>query len=80
MKYPLADPEGTSTYKRYRDGSEIIGETGMTYVLQSGDTDTTIRFEVTPTSLSGVSGSPVQSNSIYIPIPPVPEATSVTIL
>lgn len=44
------DPEGTSTYKWYRNNIEITGATTTGYTLITGDAGKTFIFEVTPIS------------------------------
>jgi len=75
MKYD-SDQEGTSTYKWFRDGTEIVGETGATYTVLSSDQGKLIKFEVTPISQTPVTGTPVQSAEVLINSYPV--ATTVT--
>jgi len=60
--------EGTSTFKWYRaddssgtNKTEIAGETGITYVLQSADVGKYVSFEVTPVTTAGTQGTAVLS-------------------
>ncbi|RJX40284.1 hypothetical protein D3P09_13085 [Paenibacillus pinisoli] len=63
------DEEGVSTYQWYRANNAagageqpIAGADAKTYVLQSGDKDKYIRFEVTPIAITGAgAGTPVKS-------------------
>jgi len=50
-----SDPEGTSTFRWLLDGNAISGETGLTYVVRSGDQGHSITFEVTPVASTGTS-------------------------
>jgi hypothetical protein len=62
----LIEPEGSSTYKWYRDGVEIVGETSDTYVVTEDDINTAIRFEVTPVSSSGMTGTAGRSAEVSV--------------
>lgn len=62
------DIEGTSTFRWLRDDVAISGATSSTYTTTSDDAGKTIKFEVTPISLTGfVQGIAVQSIGISIP-------------
>ncbi|MDY6990237.1 MAG: DNRLRE domain-containing protein, partial [Thermodesulfobacteriota bacterium] len=66
------DLEGTSTFKWFRDDTEIGGATAQTYTLVAADEGTTIKFEVTPVAQAGVSpGTAVLSAGVSI-VPPPP--------
>jgi hypothetical protein len=61
-----SDEEGVSTFRWLRDGGEIGGATGTSYLLQAADVGSTITFEVTPvaateTAPNELIGSPVES-------------------
>lgn len=60
------DVEGTSTFKWYRDGVEIVGAISNTYLIVSNDQGHNIKFEVTPISTMPETGTPVQSSEVYI--------------
>ncbi len=61
------DLEGTSTYKWLRDDIEIPSATSLTYITTIDDINKTIKFEVTPISLTGTTlGSALQSNGVLI--------------
>ncbi len=60
------EQEGTSTFRWYRNDAEISGETSSTYTVLSGDQGKTIKFEVTPTLVSLVTGDQVQSDGVVI--------------
>jgi len=80
MKYNF-DPEGDSLYQWYRDGDPIGGATGINYLLTSNDAGTTITFEVTPVSQSGIQGNAVMSSGMVIApetLPTIPELLSPT--
>lgn len=65
MKF-YSDPEGISTYKWYRDNTEITWATTKTYSILSSDQGKTIKFEITPVSLWWMSGVAVQSTWLVI--------------
>ncbi len=59
------DLEGVSLYRWLRDGVTIRGATAQTYTLVVSDESTTISFEVTPVSLTGVLvGTAVESPGV----------------
>ncbi|MCO4174555.1 hypothetical protein K8D10_22695, partial [Aeromonas veronii] len=57
------DLEGASTFKWYRNGSEIVGANTQSYTLVVADQGKAIKFEVTPVSATGApnAGTAVQS-------------------
>ncbi len=61
------DLEGASRYRWLRDGAAIAGATSVSYVVQSADLETSLRFEVTPIAQTReTDGDPVQSAPLTI--------------
>jgi len=56
-------PEGASIYRWLRNGTVVVG-TGITYLISTGDQNSTLTFEVTPVSTTGIpnTGLPVMSS------------------
>lgn len=89
-EYTYYDAEGDleygSTYQWYRGDTPIPGATGINYTITEEDIGTTLYFEVTPRSLTGISpGKPFKSKGILISEPssgggilplPIPETVS----
>lgn len=77
------DPEGTSTYRWLRDGTEeIAGATSLNYTVTYDDVGSRLVFEVTPVSSSGypAEGDPVQSTATsVVPSSGLPVASDVCI-
>jgi hypothetical protein len=65
MKF-YTPPEGISTYKWYRDNTEIVWATTKTYSILSSDQAKTIKFQVTPVSSLWAIGTAVQSTWLVI--------------
>jgi hypothetical protein len=62
------DPEGASTYRWLRDGTEIAGATGTSYRLTIEDLGAVISFEVTPVAQTGESPGAAVASSGTIPV------------
>ncbi|MBK7131722.1 MAG: T9SS type A sorting domain-containing protein [Bacteroidales bacterium] len=81
-RYTHSKPEGTSTYKWYKDGVVIPSATGTQYTLLASDIDNDedITFEVTPVSSNvvPVTGTPASSNPMA-KMPLVPTDYSVAV-
>ncbi len=77
------DPEGTSTYRWLRDGTEeIAGATSLNYTVTYDDVGSSLVFEVTPVSASAypAEGDPVQSTATAdVPPSGVPVASDICI-
>lgn len=57
------DAEGTSLYQWYANNVAISGATSTTYVLTTNEQNKTIKFEVTPVAVEGITtGTPVPSS------------------
>ena len=64
---PNSDPEGASTFRWLRNGTEISGATASTYTLVSDDAGQSITFEVTPVASTGSSpGAAVPSAAVTV--------------
>ena len=79
-----ADPEGVSTFRWLRDGTEISGATDQTYTLEGADLGAMIIFEVTPVALTGESPGTAEPSVAVGPVVPfgtdtAPTATGVSI-
>jgi len=76
------DPEGASTFRWLRNGSAIGNATSQTYVVTVNDIGQTIRFEVTPVALTGLTnGSAAQSPGLQIQnrVPVITEGVNIEI-
>lgn len=82
--YTYSDVEGNaeagSLYRWLRNGSPIVGATGLSYTIVSADVGSTVAFEVTPVSNVGTTtGLPVVSSPSITISNTVPVASSVNI-
>jgi len=73
------DAEGISTFRWLRDDIAIDGATGSTYTLVAADSDSTIRFEVTPVASTGNLVGVPEFEDIILPNA-APTAESVEVL
>ena len=73
------DSEGDSTFVWLKNKNVIVGETARTYVVRSGDVGSTIKFKVTPVSLTGTSPGVQNTFDSGISIVAMPNLTGITI-
>jgi len=65
-----SDAEGASTYRWYRNNTQIPGAVSDTYTIVNEDVGNTILFEVIPVALTGSkTGAPVKSSGINVVVP-----------
>jgi hypothetical protein len=70
------DPEGDSTYRWLRDGSQIGGETSQSYELRQVDQGRLIQFEVTVVAASGDAGELTGNAALSLPVGPIAAANT----
>jgi VCBS repeat-containing protein len=70
------DPEGDSTYRWLRDGSQIGGEVSQSYDLRQVDEGRLIQFEVTVVAASGDPGELTGNPELSSPVGPIAAANS----
>jgi uncharacterized protein YggU (UPF0235/DUF167 family) len=66
------DVEGPSAIRWLRNNDVINGATQLSYILQAGDADKAIRFEVTPKAVTGVLTGIATTSDIIIAITGIP--------